>query len=140
LPPGFFLGPTLFDHVRPEMRIYREEIFGPVLSVVRVPDLDAAVRLVSSHEYANGAAVFTRSGAVARQFVNDAQVGMVGVNVAIPVPVASHSFGGWRGSLFGDHHAYGMEAVRFYTRLKTVTERWPGAGEGGADFAMPTTK
>jgi len=140
LPPGFFLGPTLFDHVLPQMRIYREEIFGPVLSVVRVPDFDAAVRLVSSHEYANGVAVFTRSGAIARQFVSDAQVGMVGVNVAIPVPVASHSFGGWRGSLFGDHHAYGMEGVRFYTRLKTVTERWPAAGEGGADFAMPTTK
>jgi malonate-semialdehyde dehydrogenase (acetylating) / methylmalonate-semialdehyde dehydrogenase len=139
LASGFFLGPTLFDNVAPEMRIYREEIFGPVLSVVRVPDFDAAVRLVSSHDYANGVAVFTRSGAVARQFVNEAQVGMVGVNVAIPVPVAAHSFGGWRGSLFGDHAAYGMEGVRFYTRLKTVTERWPEANEG-ADFGMPTTQ
>ena len=137
---GFFLGPTLFDHVLPHMRIYREEIFGPVLSVVRVSDYQAAVRLVNSHEYGNGAAVFTRSGEWARRFVHDAEVGMVGVNVAIPVPVAFHSFGGWRNSMFGDTCAYGTEGIRFYTRLKTVTERWPEESPPGADFAMPTTE
>ena len=137
---GFFLGPTLFDHVLPAMRIYREEIFGPVLSIVRVPDYASALQLVNSHEYANGAAIFTRSGGTARRFVQDAQVGMVGVNVAIPVPVAFHSFGGWRNSMFGDHSAYGMEGIRFYTRLKTVTQRWPDDGVRHADFAMPTMK
>ncbi len=137
---GFFLGPTLFDHVLPGMRIYREEIFGPVLSVVRVADYAAAVQLVNSHEFANGAAVFTRSGEAGRRFVHDAEVGMVGVNVAIPVPVAFHSFGGWRNSMFGDHPAYGMEGIRFYTRLKTVTERWPDATVQSADFSIPTTK
>jgi malonate-semialdehyde dehydrogenase (acetylating)/methylmalonate-semialdehyde dehydrogenase len=137
---GFFLGPTLFDRVLPHMRIYREEVFGPVLCVVRVPDYAAAVRLVNTHEYANGAAVFTRSGELARRFVQDAEAGMVGVNIAIPVPVAFHSFGGWRNSMFGDHAAYGMEGVRFYTRLKTVTERWPDETPTHADFSMPTTK
>ncbi len=137
---GFFLGPTVFDRVTPEMRIYQEEIFGPVLCVVRVPDFESAINLVSSHELANGAAVFTRSGATARRFVNEAQAGMIGVNVAIPVPVAFHSFGGWRGSLFGDHHAYGPEGVRFYTRLKTVTERWVEDEKEPprASFSMPT--
>ncbi len=138
---GFFLGPTLFDHVLPRMRIYREEIFGPVLSIVRVPDYAAALQLVNTHEYANGAAVFTRSGELARRFVRDAEAGMVGVNVAIPVPVAFHSFGGWRHSMFGDHSAYGMEGVRFYTRLKTVTERWPDETHTPpADFSIPSTK
>jgi malonate-semialdehyde dehydrogenase (acetylating)/methylmalonate-semialdehyde dehydrogenase len=137
---GFFLGPTLFDRVLPHMRIYREEIFGPVLSIVRVPDYSSAMQLVNTHEFANGAAVFTRSGELARRFVQDAQAGMVGVNVAIPVPVASHSFGGWRSSMFGDTGAYGMEGVRFYTRLKTVTERWPDETRAPADFSMPAQK
>jgi malonate-semialdehyde dehydrogenase (acetylating)/methylmalonate-semialdehyde dehydrogenase len=137
---GFFLGPTLFDAVRPEMRIYREEIFGPVLAVVRVPDYRAALELVNGHEYANGTAVFTQSGAVARAFASEVEVGMVGVNVPIPVPMAFHSFGGWRNSMFGDHHAYGAEGFRFYTRLKTVTQRWPEADAVRADFVMPTMK
>ncbi len=135
---GFFLGPTLFDHVLPPMRIYREEVFGPVLCVMRVPDYAAALQLVNTHEYANGAAVFTRSGELARRFVRDAEAGMVGVNVAIPVPVAFHSFGGWRNSMFGDHGAYGNEGVRFYTRLKTVTERWPDETPARPDFSIPS--
>jgi malonate-semialdehyde dehydrogenase (acetylating) / methylmalonate-semialdehyde dehydrogenase len=137
---GFFLGPTLFDRVTPGMRIYREEIFGPVLCVLRVPDYASAVHLVNGHEFANGTAIFTRSGAAARSFVNDIEVGMVGVNVPIPVPMAFHSFGGWRHSMFGDHHAYGAEGVRFYTRLKTVTQRWPEGEALRADFVMPTMK
>jgi malonate-semialdehyde dehydrogenase (acetylating)/methylmalonate-semialdehyde dehydrogenase len=137
---GFFVGPTLFDHVRPNMRIYREEIFGPVLSVVRAPDYAAALKLVNSHEFANGTAVFTTSGAVAHAFTRDVEVGMVGVNVPIPVPMAFHSFGGWRHSLFGDHHMHGPEGVRFYTRLKTVTQRWPEPEAVRADFVMPTMK
>jgi len=137
---GFFLGPTLFDAVRPEMRIYREEIFGPVLSVVRVPDYRAAVDLINAHEYANGTAVFTQSGATARHFAAEIQVGMVGINVPIPVPMAFHSFGGWRHSMFGDHGTYGMEGVRFYTRLKTVTQRWPAGDTQDAEFVMPTMK
>ncbi len=146
--PGFFLGGSLFDRVRPEMRIYREEIFGPVLGVVRVPDLECAIRLINAHPYANGTAIFTRSGRAAQVFTSAIEVGMVGVNVPLPVPVACHSFGGWRGSLFGDHHIYGREGVRFYTRLKAVTQRWPREagshetpGTGGkAEFAMPSTK
>jgi malonate-semialdehyde dehydrogenase (acetylating)/methylmalonate-semialdehyde dehydrogenase len=137
---GFFLGPSLFDAVRPEMRIYREEIFGPVLGVVRVSDYRAAVELINAHEYANGSAIFTQSGAIARAFAVDVEVGMVGVNVPIPVPMAFHSFGGWRNSLFGDHHAYGAEGFRFYTRLKTVTQRWPEADAVRAEFVMPTMK
>jgi malonate-semialdehyde dehydrogenase (acetylating)/methylmalonate-semialdehyde dehydrogenase len=133
---GFFLGGTLFDRVRPDMKIYREEIFGPVLVVVRVPSTDAAVRLINSHAYANGTAVFTRSGDAARSFAQAIEVGMVGVNVPIPVPMAFFSFGGWRSSLFGDHHIYGMEGVRFYTRLKCVTQRWPTALRD-AEFTMP---
>jgi malonate-semialdehyde dehydrogenase (acetylating)/methylmalonate-semialdehyde dehydrogenase len=133
---GFFLGGTLFDRVRPDMKIYREEIFGPVLVVVRVPSADAAVRLINSHTYANGTAVFTRSGDAARSFAQAIEVGMVGVNVPIPVPMAFYSFGGWRSSLFGDHHIYGMEGVRFYTRLKCVTQRWPTAPRD-AEFTMP---
>jgi malonate-semialdehyde dehydrogenase (acetylating)/methylmalonate-semialdehyde dehydrogenase len=134
---GYFLGPTLFDAVRAQMRIYREEIFGPVLCVVRVPDIAAAVQLINAHEYANGTAIFTRSGEAARDFARAIEVGMVGVNVPIPVPMAFHSFGGWRNSLFGDHSMHGAEGVRFYTRLKTVTQRWPGAQVVKADFAMP---
>jgi malonate-semialdehyde dehydrogenase (acetylating)/methylmalonate-semialdehyde dehydrogenase len=137
---GFFIGPTLFDHVQPPMRIYAEEIFGPVLCLVRVPDYRAAVDLINSHPYANGTAVFTQSGAVARVFASEIQVGMVGINVPIPVPMAFHSFGGWRSSMFGDHHIYGAEGVRFYTRLKTVTQRWPEGDSARAEFVMPTMK
>ena len=137
---GFFVGPTLFDRVTPEMSIYREEIFGPVLSVVRVPDYATALELVNSHEFANGAAVFTRSGALAHAFARDVEIGMVGVNVPVPVPMAFHSFGGWRHSMFGDHHMHGPEGVRFYTRLKTVTQRWPDPESVRADFVMPTMK
>ena len=134
---GFFLGACLFDRVTPEMSIYREEIFGPVLSLVRVPNVERALELVNRHEYGNGAAVFTRDGDVAREFVSRAQAGMVGVNVPIPVPVGYHSFGGWKRSLFGDHAIYGSEGVHFYTRLKTVTSRWPGAVAKGPEFAFP---
>jgi malonate-semialdehyde dehydrogenase (acetylating)/methylmalonate-semialdehyde dehydrogenase len=136
---GFFLGGCLFDEVTPDMRIYREEIFGPVLCVVRVPDLDAAIGLINQHEFGNGTAVFTASGEVAREFTRRVAIGMVGVNVHIPVPMAFHSFGGWKHSLFGDHAVHGPEGVRFYTRLKTVTTRWPGGGSFTANaFVMPT--
>ncbi|WP_147695199.1 CoA-acylating methylmalonate-semialdehyde dehydrogenase [Vogesella mureinivorans] len=135
---GFFLGPSLFDNVTPEMTIYREEIFGPVLSIVRVPDFETAVQLINSHQYANGTSIFTRSGAAAREFGHRIQVGMVGVNVPIPVPMAFHSFGGWKASLFGDHHMHGPEGVRFYTRMKTITTRWPD--KLTAEFVMPTMK
>jgi malonate-semialdehyde dehydrogenase (acetylating)/methylmalonate-semialdehyde dehydrogenase len=137
---GFFLGGSLFDRVQANMRIYREEIFGPVLGVVRVPDLEAAIKLINSHPYANGTAIFTRSGSAARAFTSAIEVGMVGVNVPLPVPMAFHSFGGWRNSLFGDHHIYGREGVRFYTRLKAVTQRWPREVEHRTDFSMPTMK
>jgi malonate-semialdehyde dehydrogenase (acetylating) / methylmalonate-semialdehyde dehydrogenase len=137
---GFYVGPTLFDRVPTQSRIYREEIFGPVLSVVRVADYPSAIALVNSHEFANGTAIFTRSGSVAHAFTRDIEVGMVGVNVPIPVPMAFHSFGGWRSSLFGDHHMHGPEGVRFYTRLKTVTQRWPDPETVQADFVMPTMK
>jgi malonate-semialdehyde dehydrogenase (acetylating)/methylmalonate-semialdehyde dehydrogenase len=140
---GFFLGGSLFDRVTPSMKIYREEIFGPVLVVVRVPTLNAAIDLVNGHEFANGTAVFTRDGGAARAFVQAIEVGMVGVNVPIPVPMAFMSFGGWRRSSFADHAMHGMEGVRFYTRLKTVTSRWPEGGQtgqGGAEFVMPTMK
>jgi malonate-semialdehyde dehydrogenase (acetylating)/methylmalonate-semialdehyde dehydrogenase len=135
---GYFLGGCLFDGVTPEMRIYREEIFGPVLCVVRVPDFEAAVSLINAHEYGNGVAIFTRSGNSAREFVKRIEVGMVGINVPIPVPMAFHSFGGWKRSLFGDHAVHGMEGVHFYTRLKTVTGRWPQDTAGTASFIMPT--
>ena len=136
---GFFMGPVLFDEVTPAMRIYREEIFGPVLVVVRVPDLAAALELVDRHEYGNGTAIFTRDGGVAREFCRQVSAGMVGVNVPIPVPMAFHSFGGWKRSLFGPLHMHGPDGVRFYTRLKTVTARWP-SGSKGAEFTMPTMK
>ena len=136
---GFFLGPTLLDHVTPEMTVYREEIFGPVLVVVRVASLRDAIDLVNRNPYGNGTAVFTGSGSSARRFVNEIQVGMVGVNVAIPVPMAFFSFGGWKQSLFGDLHVHGMEGVKFYTRTKTVTSRWPETEERSrVTLAMPT--
>jgi malonate-semialdehyde dehydrogenase (acetylating)/methylmalonate-semialdehyde dehydrogenase len=137
---GFFIGGTLFDHVTPEMAVWREEIFGPVLSVVRAPDYAAAVRLIGRHEYANGTAIFTRDGDAARAFAQEIEVGMVGVNVPIPVPMAFHSFGGWKASLFGDHAMHGMEGVRFYTRLKTITSRWPTGIRAGAEFVMPVMR
>jgi len=137
---GFYLGATLFDHVQPKMRIYREEIFGPVLAVVRVPTLDAALALINEHEFGNGTAIFTGNGEAARKFTHSVQVGMVGVNVPIPVPMAFHSFGGWKRSLFGDLNVHGADGVRFYTRLKTVTSRWPTGIHGGAEFVMPTMK
>lgn len=136
---GFFLGGCLFDHVQPTMSIYQEEIFGPVLCVVRVADYTAAAALINAHEFGNGTAIFTRSGAVARKFCHDIQVGMVGVNVPIPVPMAFHSFGGWKRSLFGANHMHGMEGVRFYTRRKAITMRWP-EGDIAAEFVMPTLK
>jgi malonate-semialdehyde dehydrogenase (acetylating)/methylmalonate-semialdehyde dehydrogenase len=135
---GFFLGGCLFDHVQASMRIYREEIFGPVLSILRVSTYEEALNLVNSHEYGNGTALFTRDGDAARDFVHRVQVGMVGINVPIPVPAAFHSFGGWKASLFGDHHVYGPEGVRFYTKLKAVTTRWPTSIRAGAQFVMPT--
>ncbi len=137
---GYFLGGTLFDHVKPDMRIYKEEIFGPVLCVVRVDTFDEAVQLINAHEFGNGTAIFTRDGDAARQFASSIQVGMVGINVPIPVPMAFHSFGGWKKSLFGINHMHGNDGVRFYTRLKTVTTRWPTGIRGGAEFVMPTMK
>ena len=137
---GFFLGGCLFDRVEPAMSIYKEEIFGPVLSVVRVPDFDSAVDLINAHEYGNGVSLFTRDGDAAREFSMRVQIGMVGINVPIPVPMAFHSFGGWKRSLFGDHYVHGPEGVRFYTHLKTVTTRWPTGIRKGAEFVMPTMK
>jgi malonate-semialdehyde dehydrogenase (acetylating)/methylmalonate-semialdehyde dehydrogenase len=137
---GFYIGPCLFDHVRPEMEIYREEIFGPVLSVVRVANFEEALGLIHGHAFANGVALFTRDGDSAREFASRIQVGMVGINVPIPVPMAFHSFGGWKDSLFGDHHIHGPEGVRFYTRYKAVTQRWPKGIRSGAEFVMPTMK
>ena len=135
---GFFLGGCLFDDVTPDMSIYKEEIFGPVLCVVRAPDYQAALDLVNAHEFGNGTAIFTRDGDSARNFAHGVQVGMVGINVPIPVPMAYHSFGGWKRSLFGDHYMHGAEGVRFYSRLKTVTARWPKGLRAGAEFNMPT--
>ncbi len=137
---GHFIGPSIFDNVTPEMRIYQEEIFGPVLSVVRMPDFDSALRIVNEHEYGNGTAIFTRDGDTARTFSNDCKIGMVGVNVPIPVPLAFHSFGGWKRSLFGDLHMHGPEGVTFYTKLKTVTSRWPTGIRQGAEYVMPVMR
>ena len=137
---GFWMGGTLFDHVTPEMRIYKEEIFGPVLACVRVADFAEAVNLVNSHEYGNGVSLFTRDGNAAREFARRIEVGMVGINVPIPVPMAWHGFGGWKKSLFGDMHAYGEEGVRFYTKQKSVMQRWPESIAKGAEFVMPTAK
>ncbi len=135
---GFFLGASLFDHVTTGMTVYKDEIFGPVLVVLRVPTLDEAIRVINANPYANGTAVFTRSGGAARRFEREIEVGMVGINVPIPVPIAFFSFGGWRSSLFGDQHVHGMEGVRFYTRGKVVTTRWPDANALPAGFNMPT--
>lgn len=137
---GFFIGGSLFDNVTPNMKIYKDEIFGPVLSIVRASDHDSALKLVNEHEFGNGTAIFTRDGDTAREFVQGVKAGMVGVNVPIPVPMAFHSFGGWKASLFGDHHMHGPEGVRFYTRLKTVTSRWPTGIRAGAQFVMPTMR
>ncbi len=137
---GFFLGGTLFDHVRADMTIYKEEIFGPVLSCVRVKDLSEAVQLINGHELANGVACYTQNGGVAREFARRIEAGMVGINVPIPVPMAWHGFGGWKSSLFGDMNAYGEEGVRFYTHQKSVMQRWPGSARLGPEFAMPTAR
>ena len=137
---GYFVGGTLFDNVTPDMKIYKEEIFGPVLSVVRADTYEQAATMINEHEYGNGTAIFTRDGDAAREFAHQIQVGMVGINVPIPVPMAFHSFGGWKSSLFGDHHMHGPEGIRFYTRLKTITSRWPTGIRAGADFVMPTRK
>lgn len=137
---GYFVGPTLFDNVKPGMRIYDEEIFGPVLAVVRVNSYGEALNLINAHEYGNGTAIFTRDGDTARNFTENVQVGMVGVNVPIPVPMAFHSFGGWKRSLFGPLHMHGPDGVRFYTRMKTITARWPTGLSAGPEFTMPTMK
>ncbi|MBB3261009.1 malonate-semialdehyde dehydrogenase (acetylating)/methylmalonate-semialdehyde dehydrogenase [Paraburkholderia bannensis] len=137
---GFFTGGTLFDNVTPQMRIYKEEIFGPVLACVRVHDFAQAVQLINDHEFGNGVACFTRDGNVAREFGRQIEVGMVGINVPIPVPMAWHGFGGWKRSLFGDMHAYGEEGVRFYTKQKSIMQRWPESTEKGAEFTMPVAR
>jgi malonate-semialdehyde dehydrogenase (acetylating)/methylmalonate-semialdehyde dehydrogenase len=135
---GFFIGPSLFDHVTTGMTSYREEIFGPVLQMVRAPDFETAIKLPSDHQYGNGVAIFTRNGHAAREFAARVNVGMVGINVPIPVPVSYHSFGGWKRSGFGDTNQYGMEGVRFWTKVKTVTQRWPDGGAGDSAFVIPT--
>ena len=137
---GFFVGATLFDSVTPEMSIYQQEIFGPVLGIVRVADFASAVALINAHEFGNGVSCFTSDGGVARAFARTIKVGMVGINVPIPVPMAWHSFGGWKRSLFGDHHAYGEEGIRFYSRYKSVMQRWPDSIAKGPEFSMPTAK
>ncbi len=137
---GFFVGATLFDNVTPDMQIYKEEIFGPVLGIVHAPDFARAVELINAHEFGNGVSCFTSDGGVARAFARSIKVGMVGINVPIPVPMAWHSFGGWKRSLFGDHHAYGEEGLRFYSRYKSVMQRWPDSIAKGPEFSMPTAK
>ncbi|KPC28200.1 Methylmalonate-semialdehyde dehydrogenase [Pseudomonas syringae pv. cilantro] len=137
---GFFVGATLFDNVTPQMQIYKEEIFGPVLGIVHVADFASAVELINAHEFGNGVSCFTSDGGVARAFARTIKVGMVGINVPIPVPMAWHSFGGWKRSLFGDHHAYGEEGLRFYSRYKSVMQRWPDSIAKGPEFSMPTAK
>ncbi|MBZ0259015.1 MAG: CoA-acylating methylmalonate-semialdehyde dehydrogenase [Hyphomicrobiales bacterium] len=137
---GYFVGGTLFDNVTTDMKIYKEEIFGPVLSVVRAGSYATAANMINEHEFGNGTAIFTRDGDAAREFAHQIQVGMIGINVPIPVPMAFHSFGGWKSSLFGDHHMHGPEGIRFYTKLKTITSRWPTGIRAGADFVMPTMR
>jgi len=137
---GFFLGGCLFDRVAPSMKIYQEEIFGPVLGVTRVETFEDALAMVNGHEFGNGCCIFTRDGDAAREFAMRVQIGMVGINVPIPVPMAFHSFGGWKNSLFGDHHMHGPEGVRFYSRYKAITQRWPAGIRAGAEFTMPTMK
>jgi malonate-semialdehyde dehydrogenase (acetylating)/methylmalonate-semialdehyde dehydrogenase len=134
---GFWLGPTLFDNVKSSMSIYKEEIFGPVLSVIRVKSYDEALDLVNKHEYGNGTAIFTNDGGAARRYQNEVEVGMVGINVPIPVPMAYYSFGGWKNSLFGDSHAHGTEGVHFFTRGKVVTSRWLDPSHGGINLGFP---
>jgi malonate-semialdehyde dehydrogenase (acetylating)/methylmalonate-semialdehyde dehydrogenase len=135
---GFFIGGTLFDNVTTDMRIYKEEIFGPVLAVVRAPDMASAARMINEHQFGNGVALFTADGGAARDFAAGIKVGMIGINVPIPVPMAFHSFGGWKQSIFGDHHMHGAEGVRFYSRYKAITQRWPSGSRRGAEFVMPT--
>jgi len=137
---GYYIGGCLFDHVKKDMRIYKEEIFGPVLSVVRVKDFDEATQLINDHEFGNGTSIYTRDGDVGRTFASNIKIGMVGINIPIPVPVAFHSFGGWKRSLFGDQHMHGVEGVRFYTKLKTITSRWPSGLRSDPEFVMPTMK
>ena len=135
---GYFVGPTLFDNVTKDMTIYKEEIFGPVLSVVRVKNYEQALSLINEHKLGNGTSVYTSDGEVARHFTTNSKIGMVGINVPIPVPMAFHSFGGWKQSLFGSHSMHGMEGVNFYTKLKTITSRWPKSIQSGPEFVMPT--
>jgi malonate-semialdehyde dehydrogenase (acetylating)/methylmalonate-semialdehyde dehydrogenase len=137
---GFYIGGCLFDHVKKDMRIYKEEIFGPVLSVVRAKNFEEATQLINDHEFGNGTSIYTRDGDVGRTFASKIKVGMVGINISIPVPVAFHSFGGWKRSLFGDQHMHGIEGVRFYTKLKTITSRWPSRIRSNPEFIMPTMK
>ena len=137
---GFFLRPCLFDHVTPNMTIYSDEIFGPVLSIVRVPTYDAAMELVHANPYANGVAIFTNDGGAARKFQHEVKVSMVGINVPIPVPMAYYSFGGWKASLFGDTHVHGKEGIHFYTRGKVITSRWPDPRFRGVDLGFPQNK
>jgi malonate-semialdehyde dehydrogenase (acetylating)/methylmalonate-semialdehyde dehydrogenase len=137
---GYFIGGCLFDHVTKDMKIYKEEIFGPVLSIVRVKNFDEALKLVNDHEFGNGASIFTRDGDSGRTFSSKAKIGMIGINIPIPVPMAFHSFGGWKRSLFGDQHMHGPEGVRFYTKLKTMTSRWPSGLKSDPEFVMPTMK
>ena len=137
---GYYIGGCLFDHVTKDMRIYKEEIFGPVLSVVRAKNFEEALKLVNDHEFGNGVSIFTRDGDSGRTFSNKAKIGMVGINIPIPVPMAFHSFGGWKRSLFGDQHMHGPEGVRFYTKLKTITSRWPSGLRSDPEFVMPTMK
>ena len=135
---GYFVGPTLFDHVSKDMTIYKDEIFGPVLSIVRVKNYDEALHLVNDHPFGNGTSIYTSDGEVSRHFTTNCKIGMVGINVPIPVPMAFHSFGGWKQSLFGDHSMHGEEGMRFYTKLKTITSRWPKSIQSGPEFKMPT--
>jgi malonate-semialdehyde dehydrogenase (acetylating)/methylmalonate-semialdehyde dehydrogenase len=137
---GFFLGGSLFDHVTPDMDAYKDEIFGPVLQIVRAKTFEEAVSLPSDHQYGNGVAIFTRDGDAARSFASQVNVGMVGINVPLPVPLAYHSFGGWKRSAFGDTNQHGTDGVRFYTKIKTVTARWPTGVKDGASFVIPTMK
>ena len=137
---GFFMAGCLFDKVKPNMKIYREEIFGPVLIVVRAKNFDEAITLINDHEFGNGTAIFTRDGDTARTFASKVKVGMIGINVPIPVPAPYHAFGGWKRSIFADIHMHGTEGISFYTRLKTVTSRWPTGIRAGADFMMPVHK
>ena len=135
---GHFVGPTIFDHVKDKMKIYKEEIFGPVLSVIRVKNYEQALKLVNEHQFGNGSSIYTSDGEVSRHFTTNCKIGMVGINVPIPVPMAFHSFGGWKNSLFGDYAMHGKEGINFFTKLKTITSRWPKSIQSGPEFKMPT--